>query len=220
MRPPGSGGSVARPRFPYIEATDSRINFKDGVEKKPFSLMNAEFSMWQANCGRMAAPSARAAGAHRPRTPSFRYRRTECGRLAAPRAVWTLCRSICARSGAGPSSGQVTRLFAGMDSGWRGDLDVTVGDSRRPRRSQAAVEDSSRRSAAAGIPAGCDLDVDATCRSHYHRANACVRQHYLFLAGGERTSAADGQRAGLQAPKTDLQLEINQVPSCISSAFS
>src|ERR1700733_10057055 len=47
--PTGERRVGARPRFPYIEATDSRIDFKDGLEKKPFSLMNAEFSMWQAN---------------------------------------------------------------------------------------------------------------------------------------------------------------------------
>jgi AsmA protein len=34
------------PRFPYIEATQARVNFKMGVEKKPFSLTDAKLALW------------------------------------------------------------------------------------------------------------------------------------------------------------------------------
>ena len=34
------------PRFPYIEATGARLNLKQGVEKTPFSLTDAEFALW------------------------------------------------------------------------------------------------------------------------------------------------------------------------------
>jgi len=37
-----------RPRFPYIEITESRINFKFGPEKKPFTLSDAQFALWLA----------------------------------------------------------------------------------------------------------------------------------------------------------------------------
>lgn len=37
-----------RPRFPYIEITESRINFKFGPEKKPFALSDAQFALWLA----------------------------------------------------------------------------------------------------------------------------------------------------------------------------
>ena len=83
--PTGERRVGPRPRFPYIEATDSRIDFKNGAEKKPFSLMNAEFSMWQANAGRVAGAAAGAAGAHRFATASLRHGRTERGGLAAAR---------------------------------------------------------------------------------------------------------------------------------------
>jgi len=36
----------ARARFPYIETKESRINFKFGAEKKPFTLSDAEFALW------------------------------------------------------------------------------------------------------------------------------------------------------------------------------
>src|SRR5690242_20056443 len=37
-----------RPRFPYIEINESRINFKFGAEKKPFALSDAQFALWLA----------------------------------------------------------------------------------------------------------------------------------------------------------------------------
>ena len=37
-----------RTRFPYIELSESRINFKFGAEKKPFALSDADFALWLA----------------------------------------------------------------------------------------------------------------------------------------------------------------------------
>ncbi|MBN9617008.1 MAG: hypothetical protein BGO25_04365 [Acidobacteriales bacterium 59-55] len=37
------------PRFPYIEATGARLNFKFGQEKIPLSLTNADFALWLPN---------------------------------------------------------------------------------------------------------------------------------------------------------------------------
>ena len=37
------------PRFPYIEATGARLNFKFGQEKLPLSLTNADFALWLPN---------------------------------------------------------------------------------------------------------------------------------------------------------------------------
>lgn len=34
------------PRFPYIEATGARVNLKQGLEKKPISLTDADFALW------------------------------------------------------------------------------------------------------------------------------------------------------------------------------
>lgn len=36
----------AEPRFPYIEATNARVNLKIGNEKMPFSLTEADFALW------------------------------------------------------------------------------------------------------------------------------------------------------------------------------
>jgi hypothetical protein len=47
MAPTGDGRRNGGPSFPYIEATHTRINFKEGAEKTHLALTNAEFSLWQ-----------------------------------------------------------------------------------------------------------------------------------------------------------------------------
>jgi uncharacterized protein involved in outer membrane biogenesis len=53
---PAAGGSAPgrNPRsmaLPYMEATNSRINFKNGTEKLPFSLVETDLSFWQERPG-------------------------------------------------------------------------------------------------------------------------------------------------------------------------
>ena len=44
--PTGQRYAGRTPRFPYIEATNSRINFQIGNEKKPLSFFNSDLSVW------------------------------------------------------------------------------------------------------------------------------------------------------------------------------
>ena len=44
--PTGQRASGTTPRFPYIEATGARVNLKQGYEKLPLSLTDAQFSLW------------------------------------------------------------------------------------------------------------------------------------------------------------------------------
>ncbi len=45
--PTGQRNAGSAPRFPYIEATGARLNLKQGIEKTPFSLTDADFALWQ-----------------------------------------------------------------------------------------------------------------------------------------------------------------------------
>ena len=48
MAPTGAGrGRSSALRFPYIEASDARVNFKIGAEKTHFALTNAQLALWQ-----------------------------------------------------------------------------------------------------------------------------------------------------------------------------
>jgi hypothetical protein len=44
--PTGQPQAGPSPRFPYIEATEGRLNLKMGAEKTPFSLTEADFALW------------------------------------------------------------------------------------------------------------------------------------------------------------------------------
>ncbi len=45
--PTAQAEAGSTPRFPYIEATGARLNLKQGIEKTPFSLSEADLALWQ-----------------------------------------------------------------------------------------------------------------------------------------------------------------------------
>jgi hypothetical protein len=211
--PTGERRVGPRPRFPYIEATDSRINFKDGFEKKPFSLMNAEFSMWQANADewrvRLRAQPVRSdLQLHLSDTGevnvegSLRRARDLNAMPVDLRAEWS-----------GAQLGQVTRLIAGMDSGWRGDLEATVairgtvGDLQLQSRVQIG---NLRRQE---FQPATNLDVDANCRSEYHPVGRTLDNITCFWPIGSGHLLLTGSVPDLAVRNADLQLEINQIPA-------
>ncbi len=211
--PTGERRAGAHPRFPYIEATNSRIDFKDGPEKKPFSLMSAEFSMWQAN-----ADEWRLRLRAQPVRTDLQLHLSDTGELnvegslrrassldAMPvdlRAEWS-----------GAQLGQVTRLIAGMDSGWRGDLDATVtlrgSVGHLTVQSRISVGNLRRQEFQ---PTG-TFDVDATCRSEYNRAQRTVDNITCFWPVAAGHLLLTGSVQGFASPVADLQLEINQTPA-------
>ncbi|HEY1498431.1 MAG TPA: AsmA family protein [Acidobacteriaceae bacterium] len=211
--PTGNRRVTAHPRFPYIEATSARIDFKNGAEKKPFSLMTAEFSMWQASDDewrlRLRAQPVRTdlqlhlydtgeiniEGSLR-RAPSLQAMPVDL------RGEWS-----------GAQLGQVTRLIAGVDSGWRGDLRVTatmqgnLGDLNL--QSRIRVSDLRRQE----FQPPSTVDVDATCRSQYHRAGHLLDNITCFWPVAAGHLLLTGSLQGFASPRGDLQLEMNQIPA-------
>lgn len=211
--PTGQRHASARPRFPYIEATNARIDFKDGVEKRPFSLMNAEFSMWQAGRDEWqlrlrAQPVRTDLQLHLYDTGEVRVE----GSMQRASALNGIPVDLRAEW-SGAQLGQVTRLFAGIDSGWRGDLDVTtrirgnLGDLRL--ESRVRVGDLRRQEFQPPSP----MQVDANCRSEYHRTAHLFDNITCFWPAGKGHLLLTGRVQGFEAPRADLQLEINQVPA-------
>ena len=109
-------------KLPYLEATSSRINIKNGAEKLPFSVINADISFWQESPGEWRV---RLRGQPARTDISLDLADTGIVRLEA-----TLHRSAQLRQmpvhldleWREAQMGQLTRLILGADSGWRGDL--------------------------------------------------------------------------------------------------
>jgi hypothetical protein len=202
----------AHPRFPYIEATNARIDFKDGPEKKPFSLMNAEFSMWQAGGDewrlRLQAQPARTdlelhlSDTGQVTVEGSLHRAPDLNAMPVDlRADWT-----------GAQLGQVSRLVTGIDSGWRGDLNIssTIRGSVADLsiQSRVAIADLRRQE----FQPSSTVELDATCRGEYHRVQRIFDSIVCFSALSGGHFLLTGSVQGFAAPKADLQLEINQIP--------
>jgi hypothetical protein len=217
--PTAARHTAARPRFPYIEATNARIDFKEGPEKKPFSLMNAEFSMWQAGGDEWrlrlrAQPVRTDLQLHLSDTGEINVD----GSLGRAPALDAMPVDLQAEW-SGAQLGQVSRLIAGMDSGWRGDFDVTarirgtLGDLKT--QSRVRVGNLRRQE----FQPASTVDVDATCRSEIHRFQRTVDDITCFWPVASGHLLLTGSLQGFAAPKANLQLEINQVPASFPVAI-
>ncbi|MGA1987645.1 MAG: AsmA-like C-terminal region-containing protein [Candidatus Sulfotelmatobacter sp.] len=126
LAPTAKAKSEPRPGFPYIEATSARINFKSGAEKKPYALINADFSLWQDSENSWGV---------RLKAQPFRtdLDLNDTGLLQVS-GTWqranalrdTPLQFIVEWNRA--QLGQFTKFFTGNDQGWRGEvlLDVTM----------------------------------------------------------------------------------------------
>ncbi len=214
--PTGERHTSARPRFPYIEATNARIDFKDNFEKKPFSLMTAEFSMWQASTDewhlRLRAQPVRT---------DLQLHLSDTGEISIEgslhRAPALSAMPVDLRGEwSGAQLGQVTRLIAGLDSGWRGDLDVsttvsgTLGDLQL--QSRLRLSDLRRQE----FQPNSTMEINADCRSEYHRVERVFDNITCFAPISSGHLLLTGQFQGFHAPQADLQLEINKVPAAFA----
>jgi hypothetical protein len=217
--PTGERHLTARPRFPYIEATDARIDFKVGAEKKPFSLTTARFSMWQASDDewrlRLRAQPVRT---------DLQLHLYDTGELniegSLRRAPSLDAMPVDLRGEwSGAQLGQVTRLIAGIDSGWRGDLDLNatmqgnLGDINL--QSRIRVGDLRRQE----FQPPSTIDLDATCRSQYHRARHAVDNITCFWPVAAGHLLLTGSMQGFASPNADLQLEMNRIPASFPVTF-
>jgi hypothetical protein len=163
--PTSARAKGTQPRFPYVEATGGRINFKRGAEKLPLSLTDSELALWLDS----------------PDEWRFRLRaqpvRTDLN--AAESGALEVQASIHRDTAGAPGLaslhaemsaewrripvGQFTRLMRGRDEGWRGLGDVRV--TLRGTSAEAAftarvgVEDFRRTEF---VPSQ-TMDIDALC---------------------------------------------------------
>jgi len=121
----GSIGPAAAEKpvhLPYFEATHSRINIKNGVEKLPFSLVDAKISLEQQSPGEWRI---RLRGQPARTDLSLEQADTGLVRLEAELRSASELRQMPLRLDLDwreAQLGQLTRLLLGADAGWRGDL--------------------------------------------------------------------------------------------------
>jgi hypothetical protein len=160
---PTSAKAGTAPRFPYIEATDARINIKNGIDKLPFSVKEADFALWLPEPGEWRV---RLAG--KPvRTD------TDVSDVGLLRVEATLGRAndlaaatIDLTADWKPTPlGEAAKLTVGYDLGWRGaasadaSLHGTVGNAK------LSADAHLRNLRRADFVPETTLDIDAHCEA-------------------------------------------------------
>ena len=197
--------------FPSIEATDSRIDFKDGVEKLPFSLVNADISFWQSSPGdwriRLRGQPARTdLSLYLEDTGIVRMEATV--RRAAELSQMPLHIDLDWREA---QLGQLARLVTGSDPGWRGDL---TGELHLDGTADAA--NIAMRLRAAGVhqtefvPTA-PLDFDANCNFVYHYSQRSIRNLACDSPLGDGRVHLTGDKPGMGAPPA-FTVALDRVP--------
>ena len=140
--PTAKSASESRPAFPYLEATNARINFKIGQAKKSWALTEADAALWQDGENSWGARMK----AQPVRTD---FNLTDTG-LIQLNATWQRASSlgdtplVVALQWQNGQLGQITKLFSGRDRGWRGGVNLEANFSGTPKalllRSQIRVD--------------------------------------------------------------------------------
>jgi len=112
------------PRFPYIEATGARLNFKQEQEKLPFSLVDADFALWLPDPHQWHLRLR----AHPTRT-DLNVSDTGTIDLEAtlgPAPSLTQVPLNLQGEWHDAPLGEATRMLFGHDAGWRGQMDISA----------------------------------------------------------------------------------------------
>ncbi len=156
-------------KLPYLDATNSRINIKNGVEKLPFSLLNTDLTFWQESPGLWRI---RLRGQPVRTDLSLEQADTGIVRLdanlrQAPKLSQMLVHLDLQWRQA--QLGQLTRLLLGADAGWRGDLsgELHLDNSNDAARIKARLSAFGVHRAEFAPVAPMDFDANCALVAHF-----------------------------------------------------
>jgi hypothetical protein len=194
--------------LPYLEATDSRINVKNGTEKLPFSLIGADLSFWQEEPGEWRI---RLRGQPARTDLSLELADTGIVRLEADLRRAPDLRQMPLHVEAEwreAQLGQLTRLLVGSDAGWRGNLTGELQLDGTPDaahvKARLSASNVHRREFAPAEP----MDFDANCSFLYHLSSRAFEGVQCDSPVGDgRIRLAGDLPGGGANPNFSLELE-------------
>lgn len=207
----GSGDSKAMP-FPYLEATDSRVNIKNGVEKLPYSLVNSDLSLWQESPGEWRV---RLKGQPARTDVSLDLADTGIVRLegrlrrAPELRHFPIHLDVDWRDA---QLGQLSRLLLGDDEGWRGDLTGQLQMDGTVDTAQVTTRLRTTGVHRAEFAPASPMDFDAACSFIYHYSDRAVEKLLCDSPVGNGRVRLTGD---LPSGKSDSQLtlELDRIPA-------
>jgi hypothetical protein len=211
----GGGAGEAGPRgllrLPYLEATDLRIDFKNGAEKLPFSLVSADLSLWQASSGewriRLRGQPARTdVSLYQEETGVVRMEASV--RSAPARAQMPLDLDLDWREA---QLGQLARLITGSDLGWRGDRTGELHMNGTGDAAQIAMRLRASGVHRAEFAPAAPLDFDANCGFVYHYTRRSLENLVCNSPLGDGRMRLTGEKPGPGAPR-EFTVELDRIP--------
>ncbi len=197
--------------LPYLEATDSRINFKNGVEKLPFSLVNADLSLWQENPGEWRI---RLRGQPARTDVSLYLEETGVVRIEASIRRASALRQMPLHLDLDwqeAQLGQLARLITGSDPGWRGDLTGELHLDGTADSAHIAIRLQATGVHRAEFTPVAPLDFDAHCGFLYHYAARSVENLVCDSPLGSGHVHVAGEKPGENSPPR-FSVELDRVP--------
>jgi AsmA family len=210
--PTQKAASERRPAFPYLEASNARVNLKIGQEKTPYALVDADVALWQDSenswGGRIKARPIRADS-----------NLTDTGQVQI-NATWQRASSMqmtpmhVVAAWQKGQLGQITNLITGADRGWRGDVTISATLDGTPEalsvQSQFAVADFRRYD----IVNNRSLRLATHCTAKYDVTTVALTDLNCESPIGEGIVRTTGTVGAATKPLTyDLKIAAEKVPA-------
>src|SRR5580704_8775075 len=198
-------------RLPSLEATNSRINFKSGAEKLPFSLVNADISLWEASPGEWRI---RLRGQPARTDVSLYQEETGVVRMEASVRSAPALRQMPVHLDLDwreASLGQLARLIVGSDPGWRGDLTGNLHMDGTADAAQVAMRLRAEGVQRAEFAPPEPMDFDANCSFVYHHTRRMLENLACDSPLGDGRVRLSGEKLGLDTPP-QFTVEMDRIP--------
>jgi uncharacterized protein involved in outer membrane biogenesis len=212
--PTGQRRAGSAPRFPYIEAENARVNFKEGTEKKPLSFLNADLSVslaagddWELHF--RAQPVRTDLDLHLADTGVLRID----GILHRAAVLGEMPLKLNVQWSAAPL-GELSRLTLGSDIGWRGGLNVEGEVSGTAKLAQIntrlRIAGLHRSEYSSTHP----IDVETSCRALFRKKTSSLEEIACSSPVGDGRLTLTGAIDQVQTdPVAQLTLAIHRVPA-------
>jgi hypothetical protein len=200
-------------RFPYIDASNARINFKLGDEKLPFSFFNADLAVWLENPGEWriefaAQPVRTDLSLDLANTGTFRLN----GSLRHAATLEQMPVNLHAEWANAPL-GQLSKILSGSDANWRGQLDATADATGSIDHAQLKFTATGQGIHRVEFEPREPLNINVTCQAGFTRADRMFDAVTCLMPTGKGHLLLTGSVHALpEMTDPNLTLELNHVP--------
>ncbi len=208
----------SRPRFPYVEASSGRINFKLGLVKQAFAITDADFALWQDSENqwgvRLKGKPVRTniyLGSAGTLSLNGGFQRAQ--NLGSTPLQLSL-------SYESAPLGQISRLVFGRDRGWRGSLRSSATLAGTPASLAITLDAQADDFRRYDIALGESLRLRVHCTGTYSAPSDTLRGIQCFSPVGNSSLLVRGDATGWAADAYNLGISGDGLPAERLVAFA